>query len=363
MTTESDLASLLRDHVHPLTHVEPDSPLDDLTPLATIVGDATIVMLGEATHGTREFFQLKHRIVRYLVTNLGFTLFGIEASWPECTDINDYVVNGIGEAAQALAGQGFWTWDTEEVLSLIEWMRSYNSVTPHDRRVRFFGFDAVHAPLACTMVSHTSLVWTQHYALEIEPFAIHELGAIQPFLAPEDEQARTHASAHDQWICNSASGAPGALHRHHIRDLNGAEALQCALVLGQINEKRRESDGGKQFSLRDIAMATNVEWTITYGSEAPQGHFVGAQRTRYPRHAWDVRRIDRHDGTAIIPFVWRQSGFGWFRIWGRVVPGHRRCGIRLSEAGFRDGRSPTSGESGHLARPCLRESSHAAGHA
>src|SRR5262249_23299687 len=98
-----------------------------------------IVSLGEATHGTREFFQLKHRLLEFCVAELGFTIFGIEASYPECLRVNDYVLRGTGNPAEALAGTRFWTWDTEEVLALIEWMRGWNAT--HARQVKFYGFD------------------------------------------------------------------------------------------------------------------------------------------------------------------------------------------------------------------------------
>jgi erythromycin esterase len=82
---------------------------------------------------------LKHRLLEYCVSELGFTIFGIEASYPECLRINDYVLHGTGNPLDALASQRFWTWDTEEVLALIEWMRVWNSA--HARKVKFYGFD------------------------------------------------------------------------------------------------------------------------------------------------------------------------------------------------------------------------------
>jgi erythromycin esterase len=122
-----------------LTTVEAGHGFADLQRLRALVGNARIVSLGEATHGTREFFQLKHRLLEYLVAELEFTWFGIEANYPECLRINDYVLNGTGDPAAALAGTRFWTWDTEEVLALIEWMRSWNR--NHTRKIKFYGFD------------------------------------------------------------------------------------------------------------------------------------------------------------------------------------------------------------------------------
>ena len=129
----------VRSNALPLATVVAGNGFADLEPLRNIIGTARIVSLGEATHGTREFFQLKHRLLEYCVAELGFTIFAIEASYPECLRINDYVLNGTGNPAEALAGQRFWTWDTEEVLALIEWMRNWNGT--HEGKVKFYGFD------------------------------------------------------------------------------------------------------------------------------------------------------------------------------------------------------------------------------
>src|SRR5258708_31318593 len=106
----------------PLDSTSPHSGQKDLLPLLSVIGDARIVAMGEATHGTREFFQLKHRMLAFLVEKMGFTVFGIEANWPESLAVNDYVLNGKGDPAQVLAGLYFWTWNTEEVLDMIQWM-------------------------------------------------------------------------------------------------------------------------------------------------------------------------------------------------------------------------------------------------
>jgi erythromycin esterase-like protein len=70
----------LRTNVIPLKTVEAGHGFDDLQKLKAAIGDARIVSLGEATHGTREIFQMKHRLVEYLASELGFTIFSIEAN-------------------------------------------------------------------------------------------------------------------------------------------------------------------------------------------------------------------------------------------------------------------------------------------
>ncbi len=129
-----------------LTTVLPTESLDDLKQLDPVLKDRRIIALGESTHGTREFFQLRHRMFRHLVENHGVRLFGIEASFAACLPIDEYVQTGAGDPRAALKGQGFWTWETEEVLELVEWMREWNRNRPADTEpVRFYGFDTQDA--------------------------------------------------------------------------------------------------------------------------------------------------------------------------------------------------------------------------
>lgn len=129
----------IRKNAIPLAGTEAGRGRDDLRPLRQLIGDARIVSLGEATHGTREIFQLKHRLLEFLATDLGFTIFSIEANMPEAYRLNDYVVKGTGDPAELLRGLYFWTWNTEEVLDMIRWMRAFNA--SGKGRIQFTGFD------------------------------------------------------------------------------------------------------------------------------------------------------------------------------------------------------------------------------
>jgi erythromycin esterase len=123
----------------------PGEDLDDLQPLRELIGSARIVSMGEATHGTREFFQLKHRILEFLVSEMGFTVFAIEANWPESLALNRYVLTGEGDPVQVLNGLHFWTCNSQEVLDMVLWMRHYNEDPAHGSKVKFFGFDMQYA--------------------------------------------------------------------------------------------------------------------------------------------------------------------------------------------------------------------------
>jgi hypothetical protein len=134
---------------------------DDMQPLKKVIGDARIVELGEATHGTREFFQLKHRMLEFLATQMGFTIFSIEANMPEAYRLNEYVLTGKGDPKALLAGMYFWTWNTEEVLDMIQWMRQFNA--SGKGRVEFTGFDMQYTQVSLDILREFAKKYDEDY--------------------------------------------------------------------------------------------------------------------------------------------------------------------------------------------------------
>lgn len=132
----------LRGRAHEVSTTEPGAgDFTDLEWLRDAVGDARLVALGEATHGTHEFFAMKLRLLQFLVEELGFTDFAMEASWAEANLVNRFVHTGEGDPHALLKGLGFWTWNTQEVLDLILWIREHNKDAGPERAVSFVGFD------------------------------------------------------------------------------------------------------------------------------------------------------------------------------------------------------------------------------
>ena len=131
----------LRENVIPLKTVEANNGFADLEPVSALVAEARIVGLGEATHGTREFFLAKHRLLEFLVSKHDFRVFAMEANWASSFALNEYVLGGNGDARKLLQQYAkiMWAWRTEEVLGLIEWMRVYNQSTT--QKITFTGFD------------------------------------------------------------------------------------------------------------------------------------------------------------------------------------------------------------------------------
>jgi erythromycin esterase len=129
----------LKKYIHPLKTYNPeDEDLSDLDILGQIAGDKKIIALGEVTHGSREIFKLKHRIIKYLCIQHGFDLLSWEACMPEAFKLNDYIIEGKGNPVELIRGLHFWTVQTQEILDLVKWMRWQKLNGP---AIRFSGFD------------------------------------------------------------------------------------------------------------------------------------------------------------------------------------------------------------------------------
>ena len=136
----ADVVAGLRSVVISLGGTDPETPLRDLSALHPLLADRRIVAMGEATHGTHEFFRAQHRMFRYLVEREGFTRFGMEVS-PEAGKLaNAFIQGGEGSASQTVHLLGLWPWATVEVRDLLQWMREYNASAEPGRRIDFFGF-------------------------------------------------------------------------------------------------------------------------------------------------------------------------------------------------------------------------------
>jgi len=120
------------------------------TALGADLASVDVVLLGEDTHGTREFYELRSRITQYLIAEHGFTAVLIEGDWPEASPVNAYVRGG-SDAADPLAGFATfpnWMWRNEETRGLVDWMRAHNAQAP--RKVGFYGLDLQNLDEALT---------------------------------------------------------------------------------------------------------------------------------------------------------------------------------------------------------------------
>jgi protein-L-isoaspartate(D-aspartate) O-methyltransferase len=133
-------AELIREVAEPF----PDIEEVELGPLLDRVGNARVVLLGEATHGTSEFYRMRARITRELVERFGFTIVAVEADWPDAARVDHYVRHTPFSTGAEKAFSRFpvWMWRNQEVHDFVEWLRDHNERIDHpEARVGFYGLD------------------------------------------------------------------------------------------------------------------------------------------------------------------------------------------------------------------------------
>ena len=119
----------------------------DLTPLLEDIGDASIVMLGEASHGTHEYYTWRTAISKRLIEEKGFSFIAVEGDWPDCYKINRFVKGYTDAGSEVLDVLHHfdrwptWMWGNWEVAALADWLRQHNSPKAANNKVGFYGLD------------------------------------------------------------------------------------------------------------------------------------------------------------------------------------------------------------------------------
>src|SRR3954469_354123 len=141
-TTAVTTSAAVRAAAHPLT-----GAAGDYDPLLDLIGDTRLVLLGEASHGTHEFYQERAAITRRLIVERGFTAVAVEADWPDAWRVNRWV-RGNGDDADAEAALGGfqrfpnWMWRNTVVRDFVTWLRDHNARLPDGATsASFYGLD------------------------------------------------------------------------------------------------------------------------------------------------------------------------------------------------------------------------------
>jgi len=190
--TDAALTDVLRTAVHPLVGAS-----SDYDPLLDLIGDARVVLLGEASHGTHEFYAERAAITQRLIAEKNFTAVAVEADWPHAYRVNSYVRGTSTDttADDALAGfQQFpqWMWRNSVVRAFVEWLREYNAALPAGvAQTGWYGLDlySLHASIAAVLA----------YLDEVDPPAAqrarYQYSCLEHF--GEDPQAYGYAASFD----------------------------------------------------------------------------------------------------------------------------------------------------------------------
>jgi erythromycin esterase len=298
----------------PLKTVEAGHGFADLQPLKKVLKSARLVGLGEATHGSREFFQMKHRMLEFLVKEMGFNVFAIEASYPACLNINDYVLYGKGDRAAALASQKFWTWDTNEVSEMIDWMREYNKTAAEGKKVKFLGYDLQHFEQGLDLVIAYLRKVAPEYAETAEAaYKPLRLSAQEYGKRSEEEMNQTRARLRE------VIGLLAFNQTRFVRQTSAAEfelVLQHARIPLQFDDSYTRAMRDPKFTFtRDYYMAENIEYLMN--TEGPgtkmvvwahNGHILTGNMGQLPAMGSYLRKF-YGEAYYALGFSFNEGGF------------------------------------------------------
>ena len=245
-TPDEDLALRIGSVCEPFD----DLAAADLEPLLQRIGDARIVLLGEASHGTSEFYRMRERISRLLIERKGFSFVAIEGDWPDAARIDHYVRHAEFPPSEWTAFARFptWMWRNREVRAFVDWLRAHNGMMEPAARIAFHGLDLYSL--------YTSIRSVLSYLDEVDPATA--------------EVARTRYACLTPWQADPATYGHAAL----TGTYQSCED-EVARMLIDLVEKRRtyaEHDGGRFLdavqNARLVANAERYYRTMYYGSRA-----------------------------------------------------------------------------------------------
>jgi protein-L-isoaspartate(D-aspartate) O-methyltransferase len=248
----------------------------DLKPLLARIGDARVVLVGEASHGTSEFYRMRDRISRALIETKGFNFLAIEGDWPDAARIDHYVRHREYRPSEWMAFSRFpiWMWRNDEVRAFVDWLRSYNADQQPKSRVAFHGLDLYSL--------YDSIRFVLEYLDDVDPksakVARERYGCLTPWQS--DPATYGHAALTGRYPTCEADVA------HALRDLlqkrqayaahdgeRFLDALQNARLVANAERYYRIMYYGSRASwnLRDEHMFNTLKSLLAYHGERSKG--------------------------------------------------------------------------------------------
>jgi erythromycin esterase-like protein len=297
----------VRRHAHP---IEGESYVDDVL---AAVGDARVVLIGEASHGTDEFYRMRARLTRALIETRGFNVVAVEADWPDAYRVNRYVRAASDDATPEEALGDFmrfprWMWRNAAVVDFVQWLRAWNVPRAPRARAGFYGLDLYSL--------HRSIDGVIRYLDKVDPAAAG--------------RART------RYRCFDIFGEDMQLYGY-ASSLGLSRSCETDVVTQLVELRRRAAD----YATRD-------------GRVAADEYFVAQQNARVVRNAEEYYRAMFRDGArswnlrdehmletleAILAQVMTDDGIARAVVWAhnshlgdaRVTSMHDRGEINLGQ--------------------------------
>jgi protein-L-isoaspartate(D-aspartate) O-methyltransferase len=222
----------------------------DLNPLIERIGSARIVLLGEATHGTSEFYRMRERITRDLIIKKGFRFIAIEADWPDAARVDHYVRHFEYPPSEWTAFARFptWMWRNTEVRDFVNWLRKHNGTVERGKRVAFHGLDLYSL--------YDSIRSVLNYLDEVDPASAKIARERYGCLTPWQRDPATYGHA-------ALTGSYPTCESHVIRTLTDLLAKRRAYA-----ERDGERFLDAEQNARLVANAERYYRIMYYGSRA-----------------------------------------------------------------------------------------------
>lgn len=312
------------------------SPLrssQDLDPLMDRIGEAKYVLLGEASHGTHEFYTWRTEISKRLIRERGFSFVAVEGDWPDCYRVNRFAKgysDAGGSAEEVLRSFDrwpTWMWANREVEALANWLRERNANAPEAERVGFYGLDVYSL--------WDSLYQVLGYLSKNMPESLHAATKAFQCFEPYGEDAQDYARA-TRWVDASCEDEVIAMLQEfsaqlsHGHDSDGHDGLfnaqQNARVVKEAEQYYRAmvQGGPESWNVRDRHMVDTLERLIEH-----HGPVAKAIVWEHNTHVGDARYTDMaDDGMVSVGQMVREAhaaddvaivGFGTNR--GSVIAG------------------------------------------
>ncbi len=253
---QSSTSELIADAAEPIDDLEGA----ELERLMNRIGESRVVLIGEASHGTSEFYRFRARITRELIQNKGFGFVAVEADWPDASRIDHYVRDLQTPPAEWTAFTRFptWMWRNEEVRDFVDWLRQHNAtIADPEARVGFYGLDLYSL--------FTSIEAVLGYLDKVDPDAARTARERYGCLTPWQADPATYPRRHHRPLPRMR----GRCGCHAGGSTGQTSAIQCQ------------------------------RWCAVYGCSAERAS--GGQRgTLLPQHVWWIQRVLESAGSAYV---------------------------------------------------------------
>ncbi len=272
------ISSLIADCGEPFESIE----TVDLAPMLKRIGDARVVLIGESSHGTSEFYQIRALITRALIEQKGFNFVAIEADWPDAARIDHYVRHQEYPPAEWTAFARFptWMWRNQEVREFVDWLREHNKDRSPSERAAFYGLDLYSL--------YRSINQVLEYLKSVDPHA--------------QQIARKRYGCLTPWQADPATYGHAALSGTY----KSCE-FEVVKMLTELLEKQSQytpQDGERYFdAVHNAKLVANAEKyyrTMYYGSRASwnlrDGHMFAT-----------LNSLLQHHGLSSKAVVWRHN--------------------------------------------------------